>query len=172
MKEQQLEKTIEILRTEYNAIAPEAAKRLQKLTLLRLTNLPSTVRICLTEATDTFGFGRFLASIAVCRICLEAALVAEYGKKERDLKTLIEKCKQKGILSHQVAEKAYKIREIGNNYVHMLVDKIAEELTRAGKVKRFQRTEEDVILMQVGKESDALEANTFMRDIVEHLYGR
>ena len=60
---------------------------------------------------------------------------------------------------------------MGNNYIHMLVKRIAEELVRAGTVRRFQRAEEDVILMQVGEESDALKANTIMREIVESLYG-
>jgi len=171
MEKQQLEKKVKILKNEYNAIAPKAAERLQKLSFLRLTNLPSTVRICLNEATDTYGFGTFLGSVAVCRICIEAALIVEHGKKERDFKTLINRCKKKGILSPPIAEKAHQLREMGNNYIHMLVDKIAKELVNAGKVRRFQRSEEDVILMEVGKESDALKANTLMRDIVEFLYG-
>ena len=37
----------------------------------------------------------FLASIAVCRICLEAALIAEHGKKNEHSKTLIDKCQEK-----------------------------------------------------------------------------
>ena len=60
---------------------------------------------------------------------------------------------------------------MGNNYIHLLVKKIAEELVRAGTVRRFQRPEEDMILMYVGKESDALKANTIMREIVNSLYG-
>ena len=171
MEKRQLERAVKILKNEYNAIAPKAAERLQKLSFLRLTRMPSTVRICLKEATDTYGFGRFLASIAVCRICLEAALIAEHGKKERTLKALIDKCQEKGILAPHIAMKAHHLREMGNNYIHMLIDKIAEELVRARKVRRFQRAEEDVILMRIGKESDALKANTLVRDIVEFLYG-
>ena len=94
MKKPQLEKAIERLKKEYNAKAPKAAERLLNLSLLRLMNLPSTVRICLDEATNTYGFGTFLASIAVCRICLESALIVEHGRGERDLKTLINKCEK------------------------------------------------------------------------------
>jgi len=169
--EQGLERKIKIIKDEYNAIAPKAAERLQKLPFLRLVNLPPTVRICLSEATETFGFGKFLASIAVCRICLEAGLAVAHGRKEQSLKILIDKCEKEDILSPAIAKKAHEIRMLGNNYVHMLTDKIADELTRAGKVMRFERAEEDVILMQVGQESDALKANALMRDIVEFLYG-
>lgn len=170
MQKERLETKIEIIKREYDSIAPRAAKRLQKLPFLRLTNLPLTVDICLTEATTTYGFGTFLASITVCRICLETVLIAEHGKKERNLKTLINKCEKKGILSPSIAKKAHQLREMGNNYVHMLINKIAEELVQAGKVRRFQRAEEDVILMEVGKESDALKANILLRDIVRFLY--
>jgi hypothetical protein len=45
------------------------------------------------------------------------------------------------------------------------------ELTRAGKVTRFKRAQENVILVQVGQESDALKVNALMRDIVGFLYG-
>lgn len=171
MEKERLDEKIKIIKNEYNSIAPKAAERLQKLPLLRFTNLPLTADICLTEATTTYGFGTFLASITVCRVCLEAVLVAEYGKKERSLKTLINKCKKKGILSPSITKKAHQLREIGNNYVHMLTSKIAEELVRAGKVRRFQRTHEDVILVELGKESDALKTNTLLRDILRFLYG-
>ena len=171
MEKETLEKKVKIIKNEYNSIAPKAAERLQKLPFLRLMNLPLTVDICLTEATVTYGFGTFLASIAVCRVCLETVFIAEHGKKERNLKTLINKCKEKGILSPPIARKAHQLREMGNNYVHMLVNKVAEELVRAGKVRRFQRTNEDAILMEVGKESDALKANTLLRDILGFLYG-
>lgn len=171
MEKERLDEKIKIIKNEYSSIAPKAAERLQKLPFLLLTNLPLTADICLTEATTTYGFGTFLASITVCRVCLEAVLVAEYGKKERDLKTLINKCKKKGILSSSIAKKAHQLREIGNNYVHMLTNKIAEELVRAGKVRRFQRTNEDVILVELGKESDALKANILLRDILKFLYG-
>lgn len=171
MERQRLKKAIEILQNAYKTISPKAAKRLQKLSLLRLRNLPPTVGFCLSEATNTYGFGSFLASIAVCRICLEAALTAEHGKKERKLEILIDKCEKKGILSPPMAKKAHKLRKMGNNYVHMLIRKIAKELEHAGEVRRFQRTDEDVLLMQVGKESDARKANKLVRDIIESLYG-
>jgi len=169
--EQGLERRIEIIKNEYNAIAPKAAERLQKLPFLRLVNLPPTVRICLSEATETFGFGKFLASIIVCRVCLEAALVVAHGRNEQNLKVLIDECEKEGILSSAIARKAQEIRMLGNNYVHMLTDKIADELTRAGKVTRFKRAQENVILVQIGQESDALKANALMRDIVGFLYG-
>ena len=171
MEKERLDKKIKIIKNEYNSIAPKAAERLQKLPFLRLTNLPLTVDICLTAATTTYGFGTFLASITVCRVCLEAVLIAEYGKKERNLKTLINKCRKKGILSRPITKKAHQLREIGNNYVHMLTNKIAEELVRAGKVRRFQRTNEDLILVELGKESDALKTNILLRDILKFLYG-
>ena len=53
----------------------------------------------------------------------------------------------------------------------MLTNKIAEELVRAGKVRRFQRTNEDLILVELGKESDALKANILLRDILKFLCG-
>jgi len=88
-----------------------------------------------------------------------------------NLKTLIDQCKKKGILSRPIAKEAHQLREIGNNYVHMLTNKIAEELVRAGKVRRFQRTNEDLILVELGKESDALKVNILLRDILKFLYG-
>lgn len=171
MEKERLDEKIKIIKNEYNSIAPKAAERLQKLPFLRLANLPLAADICLTEATTTYGFGTFLASITVCRVCLEAVLVAEYGKKERGLKTLINKCKKRGMLSPSIAKKAHQLREIGNNYAHMLTNKIAEELVRAGEVRRFQRTNEDVILVELGKESDALKANILLRDMLKFLYG-
>lgn len=171
MEKERLERKVEIIKKEYNSIAPKAAERLQKLPLMHFTNLPLTADICLTEATTTYGFGTFLASITICRVCLEAVLIAEHGKKERNLETLINKCKRKGIVLPSIAEKAHQLRKMGNNYVHMLVNKIAEELVQAGKVRRFRRTNEDLLLMEVGKESDALKANILLRDILGFLYG-
>jgi hypothetical protein len=79
---------------------------------LRLANPPLAADICLTQATTTHGFGTFLASITVCRVCLEAVLIAEHGKKERNLKTLINKCKKKAIPSRPITKKANQLREM------------------------------------------------------------
>ena len=96
--------------------------------------LELNIRLLWEEATWCYVYGHFRACIVLLATLTEAALKLEleknyiqYNKSRAGLGACINLCKEKEILSNEVAKTAYKINDKRNDIMHANIERVRPE---------------------------------------------
>lgn len=103
-----------------------------------LTSVPQEAGDYLGDANECYIHGIYRGSILLSVAALEIALKVKFGLEGKKLHFLIEEASNRGFFDGGDVEKADRLRQMRNEYVHLLTDRIVERTMRDGREFKMQ----------------------------------